>query len=283
MELSRIKKLLEQAENRRKSIKDLERRFDKYLLPLFGTRLASSIATTHVRKFTRQRQEAGATNAEINRELAALKRAFSLGMKDGKLMSQPYIPMLKENNVRKGFFEREQFERVQKHLPQYLRPIVLFAFITGWRIQSEILALQWRQVDFETGRMMLEPGTTKNDEGRVFPFTDELRQLLQDQLKVTRTLQREEGIVIPWVFHRKGGQVKSFYKAWHTACHKAGLPGKIPHDFRRTGVRNLVRAGVPERVAMQMTGHKTRSIFERYNIVSESDLENAAKLLNQAH
>ena len=94
-------------------------------------------------------------------------------------------------------------------------------------------------------------------------------------------LQREEGRVLPWVFHKKGKPIGDFRKAWTTACKKAGVPGRIPHDFRRTAVRNLVRAGIPERVAMQMTGHKTRAVFERYNIVSEGDLDLAARSLDK--
>jgi integrase len=78
----------------------------------------------------------------------------------------------------------------------------------------------------------------------------------------------------------KGKRITTFIKAFRAACTKAGCPGRIPHDLRRTAVRNLVRAGIPERVAMQMTGHKTRSVFERYNIVSECDLIDAAKKLN---
>ena len=136
-------------------------------------------------------------------------------------------------------------------------------------------------MDFEAGQIILDVGSTKNDEGRVFPFTRELRQLLNKQKQHTLKLQREQDQVIPWVFHRKGRPIGDFRKAWATACKKAGLPGRIPHDFRRTAVRDLVRAGIPERVAMQMTGHKTRSVFERYNIVSEGDLVAAAQRLDE--
>ncbi|MEE8131371.1 MAG: tyrosine-type recombinase/integrase, partial [Vicinamibacterales bacterium] len=126
-----------------------------------------------------------------------------------------------------------------------------------------------------------DPGTTKNDDGRVFPMTDKLRHLLEEQWQVTRALATSTGRICPWVFHRDGKPIRSFAKTWQTACRKAGCPGRIPHDFRRTAVRNLVRAGVPERVAMQLTGHKTRSVFERYNIVSDGDLRTAAARLNE--
>ena len=130
----------------------------------------------------------------------------------------------------------------------------------------------------------LDPHTTKNDEGRTFPFTDALQQLLEAQKAEHDPLKAEE-VICPWVFHRTGKKVKGkritrFTKAWKKACEKAGTPGRIPHDLRRTAIRNLVRAGIPERVAMQLTGHKTRSVFERYNIVSECDLVEAAKKLN---
>ena len=190
--------------------------------------------------------------------------------------------MLKENNVRTGFFEREQFEAVRGQLPEARRAMVTFAFITGWRINSEVLPLQWRQVNFETGRVCLDAGATKNDQAREFPLTAELRALLVAQRAHTDAVQREKGEIVPWVFHRAGRRIAYFRGAWAGACKRAALPGRIPHDFRRTAVRNLVRAGIPERVAMTMTGHKTRSVFERYNIVSQGDLDDAARRLDES-
>jgi integrase len=119
---------------------------------------------------------------------------------------------------------------------------VTFASITGWRVRSEILPLQWRQIDFEAGTVRLEPGTTKNDEGRVFVMTPELRACLEAQRAVTAALEQQRGgVVIPWVFHRQGRPLKSIQRAWRTACRRAGLPGYLLHDFRRTAVRNLER------------------------------------------
>jgi integrase len=166
---------------------------------------------------------------------------------------------------------------------------VEFAYITGWRIKSEILPLEWRHVDFGAGEVRLDAGATKNREGRIFPFTDDLRALLEAQYAEHVHL-RKRGQVEPRVFFRmvaknRGGDklprpIRSFNKAWKAACLAAGCPGRIPHDLRRTAVRNMVRRSVPERVAMQLAGHKTRSVFERYNIVSSGDLRTAAVQLS---
>ena len=266
--------------NGKRSIDDVERRIARHLKPFFGGRRMAAITTADVRRYVTARQTACASNAQINRELAVVKRTFTLGQQAGKVLTKPYIPMLTEDNVRTGFFERAQFEAVRDRLPAPLRPVVTFAYITGWRTQSEILPLQWRQVDFTAGTVRLDPGTIKNREGRVFPFTAYPRALLNAQLEDTRRLERERGVICPAVFHRDGVPIRYFRRAWRTACKGAGCPGLIPHDFRRTAVRNLARAGVPERVAMTMTGHKTRSVFERYNIVSQGDLMDAAKRLD---
>jgi hypothetical protein len=127
--------------------------------------------------------------------------------------------------------------------------------------------------------MRLDPGTTRNSEGRIFPFTQDLRNLLLGQRAKAESLQRE-GFVSPWVFTHAGKRFKSIKSGWKNAILKAGLPGKIPHDFRRTAVRNLVRAGMAEVVAMKMTGHKTRTVFGRYNLVSQTDLVEAANKLD---
>jgi integrase len=285
----------EYAVNGRRSADELERRIRLHLLPYFGGRRLAAITTADVNAFILKRQkdvmlvgdddeERRYSNGEINRELTTLKRILNLARQNGKLMHVPHVPMLKERNVRTGFFEREQIERILAHLPAAIRPAVQFAYITGWRIPSEVLKLQWRHVDFEACVVRLDPHTTKNDEGRTFPFTDALARLLEAQ-KAEHERLKADGVICPWVFNRsnrkvKGKRITTFIKAFRAACTKAGCPGRIPHDLRRTAVRNPVRAGVPERVAMQMTGHKTRSVFERYNIVSECDLVEAARKLN---
>ena len=275
--------------NRKRSLPVAQRRIDKHLKPYFGGRRMASITTADVRAYVahrqatpivtgkgKERREHQVSNGEINRELTLLKRMFNLAVQAGKLLFKPHIALLQEDNVRKGFLEREQYEAVMEQLPPALKPVIAFAYLTGWRIPSEVVKLQWRQVDFAGGVVRLDPGTTKNREGRVFPLTAELRKLLEAQ----RVGSPRRPSIVPWVFHRNGQPIVSLLKAWKAACVAGGCPGLIPHDLRRTAVRNLVRAGIPERVAMQMTGHKTRSVFERYNIVSEGDLTAAARRLD---
>lgn len=141
-----------------------------------------------------------------------------------------------------------------------------------------------RQLDLDTGTLRLEPGTTKNDEGRLVYLPADLKAHLAAQLERVRALERQTGRVIPYLFPHlrgrfKGQRRRDFRKAWAAACLKASLPGMLRHDFRRTAVRNMVNAGVPERVAMKVTGHKTRAVFDRYHIVSPGDLQDVARKL----
>ncbi len=273
--------------NGRRSVRVVKLRLTKHLTPVFGQRRLMTITTADVRAFTARRQAADASNASINRDLILLKRMCTLAMQAGKLTVRPYIPLLKESHIRQGFFEPEQFQRLKPHLPVAMQPVVEFAYITGWRTPSEILPLEWRHVDMKAGEVRLDAGTTKNDEGRVFPFTRALRRVLDEQQQVAVKLHQEHGTLVRYVFCYTRGQKtgqriteSGFNKACRKARVAAGCPGRIPHDFRRTAVRTLVRAGVPERVAMQLTGHKTRAIFERYNITSPGDLREAAQRLD---
>lgn len=266
--------------NGKATLGHVERRIKLHLGPVFSGRRMAAITTADVRAFAASRQAAGASNGEINRELTLLKRCFSLALKAGKLLSKPHVPMLDEDNVRTGFFERREFEDVLEHLPEYLRGVFTFAYLTGWRVPSEILTLEWRQVDTEAGTIRLDPGSTKNRKGREFPYSSmpELQQLIAAQAKARKAAQAK-GIVCAHVFHRDGRPIRDYRGAWKTAVERAGLPGRIPHDFRRTAVRNLVRAGVSEHTAMRLTGHKTRSVFDRYDIVSGADLREAVTKL----
>jgi len=185
-----------------------------------------------------------------------------------------------EDNVRKGFFEREQFDAVLSHLPEHLTPVVKVACITGWRVTSELLSRQWQHVDFNGGWLRLEPGETKNRKGRNFPFTQRLRTVLAEQRKRTAAVEVATGCAVPWVFHRDGHRIKSFYVLWRKACRETGIPGRLLHDFRRTAVRNFERAGVPRSDAMAMVGHLTESIYRRYAISDEGSLREAAARLD---
>ena len=295
----------------KKSLDDLTRRIELHLKPYFGGRRLISIGAAEARAYTKHRlaekvverkarldkdgkivePEITRTTspAQVNRELAILKQIFTLAVRDRKIGNRPHIEMLRENNVRQGFFEREQIDGVIAHLPAELRPVISFAYVTGWRLASEVFPLEWRNVDLKAGEVRLDAGSTKNDEGRVFYITTELRRVLEEQ-HAAHERMKKAGTICPHVFfrmvaHERGGEKKpepiiSITKAWRNACRDAGVPGRIPHDLRRTAVRNLVRSGVSESVAMKLTGHKTRSVFERYNITSADDLRQAAGKLD---
>jgi integrase len=218
----------------------------------------------------------GAANATINRELSALKRMLNIGARQTppKVDRVPYIPMLKENNIRKGFFEHAEFVALRDAIPEYLKGFVTFAYKTGWRV-SEISGLTWNQVDCDNGIVRLEVGETKNDDARTVYLDDELQGIFHKQWEDRKRSRK----LTPYVFPNIDGtgQTKDFRKSWNKACQDANISKKLFHDFRRTAVRNMVRAGIPEGVAMKISGHKTRSVFDRYNIVNDADLKLAAQ------
>jgi integrase len=268
------------AVNGKKSKGHVERRIALHLTPVFGGRTLSSITASHVRTFAATRLEAGASPAEINRELAILRRAFRLASEADRYHGRiPKIRMLQEHNVRSGFFDDAMVDDVIGHLPAALRPIVRFAYVTGWRVQSEVLPLEWRHVDRKGGEVRLDPGTTKNQAGRVFPFTDTLRTLVEGLWAEHEALQEKDKLC-PHVFQRNGRRIKTLKGAWAKACKAAGHPGMLLHDLRRSAVRNMERRGLSRSVAMQLTGHKTEAVYRRYAITSEADLREGVDRLN---
>lgn len=235
---------------------------------------ARDIADDNVIAYAAQRTTEGAKTATINYELAMLRRAFHLGKK--KVPAIPEIKTPDPKNARTGFFEREQLEAVLRHLPEYFRPVAQVAYMTGWRARSELLTRQWKDVDFEHGWIRLEVGESKSGAGRAFPFNayPELRAVLEAQRSRVREMERATGRIIPWVFPKSDGtKLVSYDPAWRKARCAAGIPGRLMHDFRRTAVRNLERAGVSRSAAMKLTGHATASVYDRYAIVDSSMLE----------
>lgn len=249
------------------------------LTEFFGGDRAQAITTDRIKVYARERQAECAANGTINRELSALKRMFNLTIQAGNLSHRPHVPMLKENAARTGFFEPGDFIALRTALPNYIQALVTFAYYTGWRKQ-EILNLKWNQVDLQERIIRLDPNQTKTGAGRVIALDGELLNIVQNQWearKVVCLAGQSPTLICPYVFHHDGKKIKDFRTAWENATKKTGLLGKIFHDFRRTAIRNMTRAGVPERVAMMISGHKTRSVFDRYDIVSEEDLREAAK------
>jgi integrase len=222
--------------------------------------------------------------APINRELALLIKMLRVAYEGGKLLRLPVIRKLKEAPPRQGFFEPVAFEAVRRELRPDLQVAVALAYALGWRCQSEVLTLEFRQLDLEAGTLRLDPGQAKNEEGRFVYLPADLLPLVAAQVERVRALERKLGRIIPHLFphlrsRHRGERIQDFRRAWQGACRRAGVPGMLRHDFRRTAVRNLVHSGVPERVAMQITDHKTRSVFDRYHIVTPTELQEAARRL----
>jgi integrase len=258
-----------------------------------GCRVAD-ITTDHIRAFTEMRQKAKVSNASVNRSLAALRRMLNLALQGRKLDAQdvPHVPMLKEPPARSGFLEYSDYQKLRDALPEHLKPVLTVGYYTGMRL-GEILSLRPQQVDLMADEILLDPGTTKNDDPRNVPLVGELAETV----KMQALRRRAECPELPLLFFHKGRRMSdsTLRKPWIKACVKVGL-GSAPvdergriqyigyqgltfHDLRRTGVRNLIRAGVPEVVAMRITGHKTRAVFDRYNITSGRDLKDAASKL----
>lgn len=267
--------------NGRRSITDAERIVAR-LRSTFGTDRALDITTGRIEAYTDTRLAAGAAKATVNRELAAIRRMFSLAVRskdrDKKLSTRPHVPMLDESdNVREGFLEPEDFEALRGHLPADVADVATFAYHSAWR-RGEIVTLEWRDVHLERtagevagGQIRLRRAKSKTKRGRVLVLRADLLDVIRRRAAVRR-------LDCPLVFHSSGRPLKDFRGSWDAACQKAGVARCLFHDMRRSAIRNMVRAGVPENIAMKVSGHKTRSTFDRYDITAEDDIAEAVEL-----
>jgi len=246
--------------------------YKSHLKPIreaFGFDRVIDVTSERIERYISEKKNEGKANATINRQTGLLKQAFNLALKQEKLNRVPYIPKLKEDNTRTGFFETDQFQAVCEHLPHYIKDVALFGYLSGWR-KGEILPLKWDAVDRTAKEIRLR--TSKNSKGRVLPLAGQLWSLIEKRW-LAREVERNAGetYITPFVFHNGGRQIIDFRKAWSSATEKAKCSGKLFHDFRRTAARNMTRAGVQQVTAMSITGHETISMFQRYNIVSTED------------
>ena len=244
-----------------------------HLAAFFGRAARAAVLTTyHIRQYQLARRAAGAATGTINRETSALHRMCTLAVHWGWLDTVPGFPdRLRENPPRQGFFEHPEYLAVRVRLPAPWQDILDLAYYSGWRKQ-EILGLSWDEIDRAGGVIRLSPARSKTLMGRILPISPPIADAL-----ARRRARRDPDS--PLVFHRDGITIRRWRTAWRTACQAAGLPTRFLHDCRRTAARNLIRANVPERVAMLLTGHKSRAIFDRYKIIHKQELLDAGDQL----
>ena len=236
----------------------------------FGHHKAMTVTTEQVRRYISRLKGEELANATINRRLEIIGRAFKLAVEERRLAYAPKIPFLREQNARKGFFEKAELEQLLPFLPSPVDDIARFAYATAWR-RGELLGLRWEWVD--RGAREIRLPDSKNGEGRALPLDEGLWSLLEVQWERRRFETASGPGLSAFVFHRGGQPISrnTFRKQWKAACKKAKLPEKLFHDMRRTAARNMVRAGVPESIVMSVGGWKTRSVLDRYNITSSTD------------
>jgi integrase len=235
----------------------------------FGMVRATVLSTEAVDGYIEQRLADGDAKASVNRVLQLLKQAYKLAE-----LPSPKIRRLDESdNVRRGFFSEAEIRRVMANLSGELADFTLFAWLTGMR-KSEITSLRWEDVD--GGCIRLRAENAKNGTARLIPLEGELADLIARR-RTSRQIKVDETVVISaLIFHRNGEPIREFRKSWATACTKAGIR-RLFHDLRRSACRNMIAAGVAQVTAMQVSGHKTDSMFRRYAIVSETDLRTALR------
>lgn len=246
----------------------------KPLREAFGQLLARDLTTAEVESFQVRRVRLGKAQATVDRETEALLAAFNSARKRKLISRVPYLPLFRPDNRRTEFFEKREIEAVMSLLPDPLGDVTRFAYLSGWR-KGEILPLLWESVDRYAREVRL--WTSKSGKPRTLPLEGDLAPLIRRRWKAREFRKGSVAALSPYVFHREGRPIADFRRKWASACKHAEVPGKLFHDLRRTAVRNMIRAGVPQSVAMEITGHATDSVFRRYDITSDSDRRKALR------
>lgn len=264
---------------------------ERFFVDLCGGKLASTIDQQLLRDWAHDWRKGGVSAGTVNRRMSFLLRGLRLCT-----LTPPKWERLEEAAPRTGFYEWETFALIRSTLPEHGRPVVTIEYWTGMR-GSEVFGLEWTQVRFDRRErvVFIQLADSKAGEPRLIAMSGDLYSVLLDWHQHTT----EHFPCCRWVCHRKGKKLSSLKTSWKNACVKLGLGtftkpdakyatqkgyvGPLLHDFRRTGVRNSVRAGVPDKIALKISGHKTRAVFERYNIVNEADLIEAGRRIVQHH
>jgi integrase len=215
-----------------------------------------------------KRIEGGAAPGSVNLELAALRRGFRIMFEKKMISEAPVIKLFTLDNARQGFVDGGDFGALLSEIGnEDTRDLVEFLYNSGWR-SNEARQLRWSWVDLSASMIRLPAAYSKSKTARPLPIAGALADIIARRIK-SRRLDCE------FVFHRKGKPIRQFHKAFKGAAARIGQPGLLPHDMRRSAVRNFRRAGLSEHEGMALSGHKTRSVFERYNIISDEDLTDA--------
>lgn len=280
----RIGELVEQKEQDGTVKVYPQKRNLKVLDDFFAGMRLDQMDTDVLRAFRKKRFEKGIDDSTINRNLSILRRMMNLTIRERKLQfAKPYFPMVSEaGKIRKGFVTPEKFNKLMSHMPNHLKPYTLFLYEDASRTGAAA-EIRWTWVDLKEGVVEIPEEITKTGEPQTLPLSDELIHLLKKQFR------QDDAPVF---------DTTNFRKEFQGACVAAGLgkltkvvsakgykwekyEGVTPHDLRRSAVRNMVRAGVPEKIAMGISGHKTRAIFDRYNITSTDDVKDAIKTVSR--
>jgi integrase len=254
--------------NRRGSTYDTELRINKHLRPFSGQKRANDVTTTVVKKYTMERARE-AEPATVNKELAFLRRVFHLGLRHEPPLVQrvPYIRMHRIDTVRTGLVEHEQYRALRDSLPSYGRIALVIAYYTGAR-KGEISKIRIDKINLKSKRIELPCRTTKNGSPRYLPIYGDMHAELDMSMSFTFADPK-----CPFLIQEQGKRVLDWEKSWRTACVVAKIDESLLfHDLRRTALTNMMEAGFSEKEAMEISGHKTRAVLDRYHIVSQRRL-----------